>query len=91
MIQLFLNNVPIDLSRLELALKDSDFHTAKAIAHKIKSSFHIMGIDDTAAHLDELKKLLDNNEINDAINLWVKIDKRFWRVYPTLFRMIEDY
>lgn len=46
MIELYLNQTPVELSGLETAIQESDYANIKAIAHKLKSSFSLMGVNE---------------------------------------------
>ncbi len=56
MIELFVNHVPEDLELLNISIIKSDFNSIKAIAHKLKSSFSLIGVEGS----DELSEIENN-------------------------------
>lgn len=56
----FLNQVPEELSRLNKAVQETDFPTIRNFSHTMKSSVSIMGITALASILKEMEDLARN-------------------------------
>lgn len=63
MIELFIKQSPIDMAILEKAIHDSNYTLIKALAHKLKSSFALMGIKESELLGEMEMKALEKSDI----------------------------
>ena len=67
MLNLFLIEVPRDIDSLVHAYDDSSFSSIRNIAHKLKSSVSLVGLDALAPYLNEVETSANNKEINQRM------------------------
>jgi|GEM_PF-736035 len=77
-LDMFANQIPTELSRLEKAIANSSFKSIKSISHKLKSSVPMVGLDKKLLPiLSEMEKLAEDKSELPAIKKYfstVKID-----------------
>jgi HPt (histidine-containing phosphotransfer) domain-containing protein len=62
MIEIFLEQNPLDLSEIEKAIPANDFESIKAASHKMKTSLGFMGMKHLLVTLSEMEILSENKE-----------------------------
>ncbi|MGI9547652.1 MAG: Hpt domain-containing protein [Flavobacteriaceae bacterium] len=66
-ISVFLEEVPIDLEALEVAIDKKDFDSVYQLAHKIKPNVDLLGMEQTRATALEIETLGKSSENSDEI------------------------
>ncbi|WP_304015445.1 Hpt domain-containing protein [Nonlabens dokdonensis] len=66
-LDMFLVEVPQDCLLLQQNIKNGDYHAAGLQAHKVKSSYRTLGINDMASILQKIEDNAKNNENIDLI------------------------
>ena len=62
MTELFVTNTPLSISNLKKALSDNDWDTVRALAHKMKPSLEMMGIERLREKVREIERLASARE-----------------------------
>ncbi len=68
-ITVFLEEVPIDLEALEIAIREKDFENVYKLAHKIKPNVDLLGMEQTRATALEIETLGKSSENSQEIEL----------------------
>ena len=91
MIELFLNQVPIDIIALDSAFKESDAFHIKSLSHKLKSSMSVVGLSGLATYLSFIEKNASNIEMNELSLEKYRIIKNILnKSYPMLIKILND-
>lgn len=91
MIELFLNQVPLDIIALDTAFKKSDAFQIKTISHKLKSSMSVVGLSGLAIYLSFIEKNAFNNEMNElSLEKYSIIKNRLNESYPQLIKKLNE-
>ncbi len=86
-LQIFIEDTPEDYEKLKTGIKDQDFLTTKEIAHKLKSSFKTIGLNNEATFLQEIENTSRQGADFVQIEaLFKKLDQNF----PQILREIEN-
>jgi len=64
-----LEEVPVDLEALEVAIRDRDFENVYKLAHKIKPNVDLLGMEQTRATALEIETLGKSEENRPEIEL----------------------
>ncbi len=83
-ISVFLEEVPLDLERLEDALEKEDYEQVYQLAHKIKPNVDLLGMEQTRAAALEIETL-GKNEANMA-----EIKKVFPSLKKDIFQVVSE-
>lgn len=84
--EVFLKQVPEQLSNLAKAIALNDFGVIKGLAHNMKSSASIMGISTVSRMLNEMEELAKNQQYIDKIK---EIDNEVHFILTAAMREIE--
>ncbi len=84
MIELFLEQTPVDISAIETAIKNNDHELVKSIAHRMKTSVGFMGLRPLLKPLANMETL---SETKAAMNL---IDKDFVQIKSVCEKAIKE-
>lgn len=76
LINLFITQVPIFSEQMELYLKNQDYCTLAKLAHKIKNSVAMMGIDELTSDMKKLENICTSNPDNDTLKAYVERFKK---------------
>jgi HPt (histidine-containing phosphotransfer) domain-containing protein len=68
-ITVFLEEVPIDLEALEIAIREKDFENVYKLAHKIKPNVDLLGMEQTRATALEIETLGKDSENSQEIEV----------------------
>ncbi|MES2284958.1 MAG: PAS domain S-box protein [Bacteroidota bacterium] len=91
MIELFLNQVPIDVTALDAAFKSSDAFHVKSLSHKLKSSMSVVGLSILSPHLSFIEKNASNKEMNESsLEKFVFIKNTLNKSYPLLHTKLKE-
>ncbi|MES2139849.1 MAG: PAS domain S-box protein [Bacteroidota bacterium] len=91
MIELFLNQVPVDVSALDVAFKSSDAFHVKSLSHKLKSSMSVVGLSGLASYLSFIEKNASNKEMNESsLEKFVLIKNTLNKSYPLLHKKLKE-
>ena len=78
MINIFISEVPVYLSRMNYLLKNKDWETLGKLAHKVKASASIMGMHQVADILKNLELLIKDNKNRELYSSHVRsVEKQF--------------
>ncbi|MEN8789449.1 MAG: Hpt domain-containing protein, partial [Flavobacteriaceae bacterium] len=66
-ITVFLEEVPIDLEALEIAIREKDYENVYKLAHKIKPNVDLLGMEQTRATALEIETLGKSSENSQEI------------------------
>jgi hypothetical protein len=93
MIELFLNQVPGDVSALDVAFKNSDAFHVKSLSHKLKSSMSVVGLSTISPHLSFIEKNASNTEMNESsLEKFIFVKSILNKSYPLLHKkLLEEY
>ncbi|MDO9184878.1 MAG: PAS domain S-box protein [Bacteroidia bacterium] len=93
MIELFLNQVPGDVSSLDVAFKNSDALQVKSLSHKLKSSITVVGLSILSPHLSFIEKNASNTEMNESsLEKFIFVKNTLNISYPLLqTKLKEEY
>ena len=84
-ISVFITNTGKDAIDLSKAVEDMDMPAIFQIAHRMKSSFHTMGVHSLESHIKNLEFLAKNNESPDQIKMLSTIvNKTIYLVFDQL-------
>jgi HPt (histidine-containing phosphotransfer) domain-containing protein len=78
-LDMFMLEVPQDCSLLEQHIENGDYKEARLQAHKIKSSYRTLGINDMANILQEIENCV-KNEIETIPSLLAQFNKHYQQV-----------
>jgi PAS domain S-box-containing protein len=91
MIELFLNQVPGDVSSLDVAFKNSDAFLVKSLSHKLKSSMSVVGLSILSPHLSFIEKNASNTEMNElSLEKFIFIKNTLNNSYPLLHKKLKE-
>lgn len=91
MIELFLNQVPGDVSALDVAFKNSDAFHVKSLSHKLKSSMSVVGLSILSPHLSFIEKNASNKEMNESsLEKFIFIKNTLNKSYPLLHKKLKE-
>lgn len=91
MIELFLNQVPGDVSALDVAFKNSDAFHIKSLAHKLKSSMSVVGLSTISPHLSFIEKNASNTEMNESsLEKFIFVKSVLNKSYPLLHKKLKE-
>lgn len=69
-LQIFTEDTPLELERLNSAIKQKDYEVIKDTAHRMKSSLKLVGLEKIAPHFSKLEALAaENGNISDIAKL----------------------
>ena len=89
MIELFLNQTPLDMKILEDAVNAVDFEKIRTTAHKLKSSFALLGIDEKGSLALMEENAGDAKNIAFIESCFLKLKQVFVRVKVLLKKELE--
>lgn len=75
MLQTFCRNTPPGVDQLHLAEEAGNYQEMKQIAHKLKTMFRYVGVDQVAEHLERLEFRCTELSDTERKNLLSQIDK----------------
>lgn len=91
MIELFLNQVPIDIIALDSAFKESDSFHVKSLSHKLKSSMSVVGLSIISPHLTFIEKNASNTEMNESsLEKFIFIKSILNKSYSLLHKKLKE-
>ncbi len=70
-IDIYLKNIPVDVKKMKLALKDLNYPEISNVAHKLKGNIGYMGLNDLVLDLDKLENLIKNDGNSNEIAIIV--------------------
>ncbi len=73
MIEIYLRNIPVMLKEMKNSFRENDFEKLRQTAHKIKSSFGMMGMNEAWQIADEMEQTIE--KIIDENLLKTKLEK----------------
>lgn len=80
-LDMFLIEVPQDYLILKDSIENNDFDAARLQAHKVKSSYRTLGIDDMARILQEIENCAKSgNDLKSIPQLLSKFDEKYEHV-----------
>lgn len=68
MIEIFNNEVPIELQKIKSANESKDYKTVSAVTHKMKSKLRILGFSSLFKLADDIETYIFKDKINDELN-----------------------
>ena len=73
-IDIFLEQNPIEIDELETAINNKDFLTIRTVSHKMKTSIGFIGIDQLLPELTKIEKLaLNESELNSIQSIFSQV------------------
>ncbi|MES2396210.1 MAG: PAS domain S-box protein [Bacteroidota bacterium] len=91
MIELFLNQVPLDISALDVAFENSDAFLVKSLSHKLKSSMSVVGLSGLASYLSFIEKNASNKEMSElSLEKYNMIKNILNKSYPLLHKKLKE-
>lgn len=73
MMDIFIEEVPIEIEKIQNSFADKNYKTVSAVVHKMKSKLRILGFTELFNTADEIETLIFNNEIGSHLNDKVQI------------------
>ncbi|WP_103070658.1 PAS domain-containing hybrid sensor histidine kinase/response regulator [Aquimarina sediminis] len=91
-LQIFLNETPKDYQKLKLAIEEKNPQAAKETAHKLKSSFKTMGLQNETAILQKIEQLSNEKVAFEIIsNHFQVLNKSFDKILEEIEGYIQDF
>ncbi|MBQ0735784.1 sensor histidine kinase [Aquimarina celericrescens] len=90
-LQIFMEDTPKDYDKLKLAIKDQDFITTKEMAHKLKSSFKTIGLENEALVLQKIEHASKHEVVFTEIgDLFQKLEVSYPKILEGVKESIEE-
>ncbi|MCI5055468.1 MAG: PAS domain S-box protein [Flavobacteriales bacterium] len=91
MVKLFLEETPPSLKTLELSLKEGNWERVKAIVHKMKPSFKILGIKHWEDQMPVLEKWADQMSEENKEGELIESIQDLLKQMPYVLQQMKDY